>query len=314
MNNRKKIIVMVCWLGFFWGTAFFISAEQTAFALQKEGKKAIYEKDWDRAVQLFQKLESGFPGSKLRGEALYWLAYSLEKQDRQIKALHYLNRLIETYRGDEWVDDARILRVQIAADLTWKGFSNYYRYVIEAAQAGDDGQLDVKMAGLDALMRLDPQKALPLLEKLYRENEDPDVRDSVIFILRHFNESKVIAALSGSQQRKEAIIIGDLKYAYTYPPLKRAVPPPLVKRVEPAYPKEALEQGIAGKVILKVAIGKKGGVLQAVAVKGAHPLLAGAAEKALKQWKFLPYTKKGRRLEVYGIVTLDFSLEQNQKK
>jgi TonB family protein len=84
----------------------------------------------------------------------------------------------------------------------------------------------------------------------------------------------------------------------------------LDRRVEPVYPREALEEDVAGDVNLKVVIDRKGEVSHVRAAKDAYPLLAAAAEKAVRQWKFFPYTRKGKRMNIGCVVTINFSIEK----
>lgn len=80
------------------------------------------------------------------------------------------------------------------------------------------------------------------------------------------------------------------------------------KKVNPVYPPEALEAGIEGEVILGVIISKKGEVISTKVFRG-NPVLADAALKAVKQWKFEPYMKLGQRKYVIVKVTVNFSLD-----
>jgi TonB family protein len=287
-------------------------ALQSDITLHKQGKKSIYEKDWDRAIRLFQQIDTQFPGSTLRVEALYWIAYCLEKQGKELEALNLLNRLIKTYKNNEWVDDAKILRVRISANLIAQGTHQYRQYIMEAIQTENNEQVDVKMVALDALIRLDRQQALSIMEQLYKKSKNPEIKENIIFILRRFDENKMISRLTETKKKVGRITIKDIKEAYTYFNLhmKTVAPPRLERRVEPVYPREALEEGVSGDVNLKVLIDRKGDVSYVEVGKETHPLLAAAAEKAVRQWKFFPYTRKGKRMNLGCVVTINFSIER----
>jgi len=310
MNNSHKV---TAWLIGLLLSGMMLLASPGDIMLHKEGKKAIYEKDWERAIQLFQQIDTQFPGSTLRVEALYWLAYSLEKQGKELEALNLLNRLIKTYKNNEWVDDAKILRVRISAGLITQGAPQYRQYIMEAVQTENNEQIDLKMVALDALIRLDRQKALFILEKLYIKSKNPGIKENIIFILRRVGENKMISRLTGTKKKVGRITIKDIKEGYTYFNLrfKTVTPPRLDRRVEPVYPREALEEGISGAVNLKVVINRKGDVSHVEVSKETHPLLAAAAEKAVRQWKFFPYTRKGKRMDIGCVVTINFSIEKD---
>ena len=80
------------------------------------------------------------------------------------------------------------------------------------------------------------------------------------------------------------------------------------KKLSPVYPPKALEAGIEGEVILGVIIDKKGNVVHTKVFKG-NPILASSALETVKQWKFEPYLKLGKREHVIVKVTVTFSLE-----
>ncbi len=59
------------------------------------------------------------------------------------------------------------------------------------------------------------------------------------------------------------------------------------QKVNPAYPELARHANISGTVKLEATIGANGQV-KTVKVLGGHPLLAGAAEDALRKWRYQP--------------------------
>ena len=74
----------------------------------------------------------------------------------------------------------------------------------------------------------------------------------------------------------------------------------ILSRVAPQYPTLAHTMNIRGGVRV-VALVAPNGTVKSVEVKGGHPLLAEAAQNALRQWKFEPASK-----ETYEIVEIRF--------
>jgi TonB family protein len=68
---------------------------------------------------------------------------------------------------------------------------------------------------------------------------------------------------------------------------KRSQERVLLTRVEPDYPETLQRLGIGGIVRLRLTISRKGEV-ESIAVVGGNPILAEAAEKAVKQWVYSP--------------------------
>src|SRR5271169_3974949 len=83
----------------------------------------------------------------------------------------------------------------------------------------------------------------------------------------------------------------------------------LLKRVDPSYPPEAVEQRIEGTVRLHAVIGDDGQVLSLEPVSGP-PVLVAAAEIAVRQWRYGPTLFDGHRTQVHDDVRLVFRLPE----
>jgi protein TonB len=81
----------------------------------------------------------------------------------------------------------------------------------------------------------------------------------------------------------------------------------LIKKVTPQYPEDALQNRIQGVVVVSAVIGKDGEIREVALVSG-HPMLAPAALKAVKKWKYRPYLLNGQPMEVETLVVVNFSL------
>jgi periplasmic protein TonB len=62
----------------------------------------------------------------------------------------------------------------------------------------------------------------------------------------------------------------------------------VLNRVEPQYPATALRLNIQGSVKVEVVIASNGTV-KSMEIRGGHPLLAQAAQNAIRQWRWEPY-------------------------
>jgi protein TonB len=81
----------------------------------------------------------------------------------------------------------------------------------------------------------------------------------------------------------------------------------LTRRVQPAYPRQALQMHIAGSVQLQAVIGKTGSI-ESVKVLSGDPILARAALDAVKQWKYKPYMLDNEPVEIQTQITVNFKL------
>lgn len=81
----------------------------------------------------------------------------------------------------------------------------------------------------------------------------------------------------------------------------------LIRRVDPEYPATAKAARIQGDVVIEAVIDKNGDITHATVVKGPA-LLAEPALKAIKQWKYRPYTQDGKPVEVITTLTVRFRM------
>lgn len=81
----------------------------------------------------------------------------------------------------------------------------------------------------------------------------------------------------------------------------------LIKRVPPAYPPQAQQMRIQGAVDLAATISKEGNITNIKVLRG-DPVLASAAVKAVRQWKYKPYYLDGEPVEIQTQITINFKL------
>ena len=79
----------------------------------------------------------------------------------------------------------------------------------------------------------------------------------------------------------------------------------LLHRVEPVVPAGAHAQSLEATVVLKAMIDENGTVTTVQPVEGDR-ILADAAAKAVKQWRYKPYVRDGKAVPFQTIVLVDF--------
>jgi hypothetical protein len=225
------VVILLCW------SAPVIAREKASENkneekvgdLYKKAKQFIYQKDWLKALGQLRQLEESFPGSKLGDVSLYWSSYSLnqlsqtlENLDKiletQKEALSQLETLMRQYPYSKWIDEAKLLRVEIAENLVKKGFSKYKSILNGASK---DPDIELKIAALDALLRRDKEKAFPILEKMIRSDKNPELKEKALFILSQVDDPRVVPLLvevalkdTNKQTREKAIFwLGQIRGA-----------------------------------------------------------------------------------------------------
>ena len=80
--------------------------------------------------------------------------------------------------------------------------------------------------------------------------------------------------------------------------------------VVPAYPTLARQMKVQGSVILEAMIGRDGSI-EDLHVLSGPPILAGAAQEAVKQWHFKPHFRGAEAVETQTKITVNFTISTN---
>ena len=91
------------------------------------------------------------------------------------------------------------------------------------------------------------------------------------------------------------------------PPADRLVAAHLIYRVEPFYPKEALQQRVEGTVKIHATVGQDGRVKNLRIISGPASL-ASAALSAAQYWRYVPALRNGEPIETDEDISIEFHL------
>ena len=124
--------------------------------------------------------------------ALYWKAYALNKAEHRPEALATIAELKKGYPQSRWLHDAGALEVEIQRASGQP----------VNAETGSDEEL--KLLAISSLMHSDPEKALPLLEKVLQGNSSLKVKNQALFVLSQSSSDKasqlMLSIAKGSNQ------------------------------------------------------------------------------------------------------------------
>ncbi|MSV27584.1 MAG: hypothetical protein EXQ52_02405 [Bryobacterales bacterium] len=147
----------------------------------REGTRLLDERKWERAVDVFSGIVSR-GGSRSDG-ALYWKAYALHKLGRRPEAQAALADLAKSYPASGWLNDSKALSVEI---------SQASGQPVSPESQDDD---ELKLIALNGLVNSDPERAVPLIEKLLMGSHSPKMKERALFVL----------AQSGSVKGRETL-------------------------------------------------------------------------------------------------------------
>jgi len=88
------------------------SSNDAADVIFRNGRDLITEAEWVKAQEKFNQLVTIYPNDKKVDEALYWMAYALNKQQKIAQTRTTLAQLLEKYPNSQWREDARVLLAQ----------------------------------------------------------------------------------------------------------------------------------------------------------------------------------------------------------
>ena len=137
--------------------------------LYDRAREAIENSQYDQAIRELNRLTAN-PNPKIDA-ALYWKAYSQSKLDLDSEALATVAELARQFAASPWVKDAKALAVEIQAANGQP---------ISAELQNDE---ELKLLALRSVMQADPDKGVPIVEKMLAGGASPRVRDRALFVL-----------------------------------------------------------------------------------------------------------------------------------
>jgi len=130
----------------------------------------------DRAVEAFARV-AAMKGTRADG-ALYWQAYSQDRIGQRAEALATIAELAKTYPASRYVKQAQALEMEVR------------RNVGQPVNPEAQGDEELKLIAVNSLLNSDPEKALPILEKLLQGPASPRVRERAVFVLAQSNSPR----------------------------------------------------------------------------------------------------------------------------
>src|SRR5437660_6143161 len=154
-----------------------------ADSLYRLAREAMSRGDYKRAAELFRLIPQRFPQSAYAGQAMYYEAYSLYRsggEDDLSTARDRLNELKQRYPAIAKNDGATLL-TRVCGELAKRGDESCAADISSKAEGSDsngsdtraqgrcpsdDDDNDDRIAALNALMQMDADRAMPILQKV----------------------------------------------------------------------------------------------------------------------------------------------------
>jgi hypothetical protein len=146
--------------------------------LYNDGQTAMNNGDWNGAVEKFNQLIA--LKTNRTSAAMYWKAYSFKKLGRAQDALTTIADLKRQYPTSKYANDASAMELEI------RGPGSVVRQDRDERQGDRDARTedeDLKLLALNSLMNTEPERAIPLLEKVLQTSQSKRLRDRALFVL-----------------------------------------------------------------------------------------------------------------------------------
>jgi tetratricopeptide (TPR) repeat protein len=196
MMNRKLFLILFLNIVVSFGLSSSAGAQQVPSAslldpqtaekanahedeLYQTAKDALDNGEYDNAIKQFDEVIK-IHGRKADG-AMYWKAYTLNKAGNKAQALTLIGELRKTYPKSNWLRDAGALEQEMRGGGNPENISDE----------------ELKLLAIQSLMNSDPEKAVPMLEKIVTGNYPPKLKDKALFVLSQSGSDKAQQILMG---------------------------------------------------------------------------------------------------------------------
>jgi hypothetical protein len=163
--------------------------------LYDNGREALEDEKYEQARERFSELAKA--NGPQTDAALYWEAYADQRLGQRQAALAAIADLKARFPQSRWQRDAGALEIEVRQGTG------------QPSRPEAQGDQELKMLAIQGLMNSDPERAMPLLEKVLQGPASPKEKSRAMFVL----------AQSGSPQGRE--IIGRIARGQSNPELQK---------------------------------------------------------------------------------------------
>jgi HEAT repeat protein len=135
----------------------------------ENGLRELDARQWEQAIDSFDAAANHKKGSV--DAALYWKAYAQNRAGRREEALSTIASLRQAHPSSRWLKDAQALEVEMRAQTGAPVSPNI------------ENNEELKLFAVNSLMQTDPDKALPILQKLLASNNSEKLKEQALFVL-----------------------------------------------------------------------------------------------------------------------------------
>ena len=204
-------------------------------SLWRAAHQAFNRGDYTSAANLYGDIARRYPSTARAGDALYWAAFALYKNDDLSRARSLLVTQQRQYSKAATLRDAAALFARIQTALAKQGDEEAGRWLTQHAQPDttraqscptEDDDEDMRIAALNGLLQMDAANAVPILKKVLARRDacSAGLRRKAVFLVsqKHADETEAIL-LDVAQHDPDAEVRQQAVFWLSQVPTDRAV-------------------------------------------------------------------------------------------
>ncbi|MBC8422832.1 HEAT repeat domain-containing protein [bacterium] len=160
----------------------------------ERARAALNEAEYKEAIKLYRDVYEREGESELAADALYWRAfahYKLQEHSHLRQASELLAQQMSRFPESALLADAEALAARVDGQLARQGNARAKRRVIVEAHGREDQERETRVAALNALMMMDPDKAIPILKKILSDGDkDPELKRHALMVLTQVDDDE----------------------------------------------------------------------------------------------------------------------------
>jgi len=185
MKTRNIIAFVVCAVAL--AVAGYALADEEAELQRQAAREALNQARYEEAAQMLAEIYEREHELQEAGNDLYWQAfarYRLRRTEELKVAAELLTLQQEKYRESETIHEGEALLARLYAELAERGEVHAAREVHELSE-DEMRREETRVAALEGLMRMNPDKAMPILEDIITGEKEttPAFRRHAVFLL-----------------------------------------------------------------------------------------------------------------------------------
>ena len=176
--------------------------QDPADSLYRSARQELNSGRYERAADIFERIRTNYRGSEYTPDSYYWEAFARYRtgDTRELEvALDLLDNQERRYPNAATREDARSLAVLIRGKLAERGNAGAAQNITEQAsqQGCPEEEDDVRVMALNALLNMDSDRALPILEQVLQRRDacSVELRRKAVWLISQQDSYETAAIL-----------------------------------------------------------------------------------------------------------------------